>query len=108
MDGELGTVTRVSGGRVIVNFNHPLSGREVVYTFKILQKITDTKVQITSFLNSTLKFPLDKMNVEVKDKTATITLPTQLPEQFTEAVGKKLAEITKLKKVEFKAETPSK
>ena len=30
-DGKIGTVMRVSGGRVMVNFNHPLSGKEIIY-----------------------------------------------------------------------------
>src|SRR3989344_6396188 len=35
VDGEMGLVTKVSGGRVIVNFNHPLAGKEVTYTFVV-------------------------------------------------------------------------
>ncbi len=108
VDNELGTVTRVAGGRVIVNFNHPLAGREVQYTFTVLKKITDKKEQLASFLNTTLQFAKDKMSIEVKEDKAEITLPAQLPEQFTDAVGKKLAEITKLKEVTFKAKLPEK
>ncbi len=106
VDGEIGTVSRVSGGRIIVNFNHPLAGREVVYTFKINRKVTDVKEQITSFLNSTLQIPFDKMKVELKEKTATISLPSALPEQFTSVLGTKLAELTKLDKIDFKASSP--
>jgi len=101
VDGEMGTVTRVSGGRVIVNFNHPLAGREVIYTFTVHKQVTDTKEQLIAFLNTTFQMDPSKMSVEVKEDIAEIKLPTQLPPQFTDAVGQKLAELTKLKKVTF-------
>lgn len=101
VDGEMGTVTRVAGGRVIVNFNHPLAGREVTYEIKINRKITDQKEQLISFLNSTLRIPEDKIKVEIKEEKAEIQLPMDLPVQVTEEIGKKLAELTKLKEVKF-------
>src|SRR3989339_332344 len=30
LDGEIGTVIRATGGRIMVNFNHPFAGKEVV------------------------------------------------------------------------------
>ena len=103
-DGETGTITRVSGGRVIVNFNHPLAGKEVVYIVKVNKKITDPKEQIISFLSTSMRMPEDKIDVSVAEDKAEIKLPMQLPEQFTEAIGKRLEELTKLKEVKFIAE----
>jgi|APSaa5957512622_1039677.scaffolds.fasta_scaffold09353_4 FKBP-type peptidyl-prolyl cis-trans isomerase 2 len=103
-DGETGTITRVSGGRVIVNFNHPLAGKEVTYVVKVNKKITDPKEQIITFLSTSMRMPKDKINVTVNEEKAEIKLPMQLPEQFTDAVGKKLVELTKLKEVKFVAE----
>ncbi len=101
VDGEMGTVARVSGGRVMVNFNHPLAGKEVVYEIRILRQVTDQKEQITAFLNMGLRIPEDKINVEIAEGKATIQLPFQLPAPFTEELGKKLAELTGLKGVEW-------
>ncbi len=103
-DGETGTITRVSGGRVIVNFNHPLAGKEVIYAVKVNKKITDPKEQIISFLSTSMRMPEDKIDVSVAEDKAEIKLPMQLPEQFTEAIGKRLEELTKLKEVKFIAE----
>lgn len=100
-DGEVGTVSRVSGGRVIVNFNHPLAGKEVVYIVNVIRKVTDVSEQIKSFLTTSMRMPEDKIQVEVKEEKAEIKLPTDLPEQFTELISKKLAELTKLKEVKF-------
>ena len=100
-DGKVGTVSRVSGGRVIVNFNHPLAGKEVVYTVNVIRKVTDVPEQIKSFLTTSMKMPEDKIGVTVNEDKAEIKLPMDLPEQFTEAISQKLAELTKLKEVKF-------
>jgi len=102
VDGEMGLVSRVSGGRIIVNFNHPLAGKDVVYIVKILHKITDKNKQITAYLNYILKIPADKIQVAISEQEATVTLPAQLPEQFTQIIGKKLAELVQLKEIKFK------
>ena len=101
MDGEMGLVSRVSGGRIIVNFNHPLAGKEITYTFKINEKITDTKEKLTAFLHSTLRIPEDKIEAVVKDDKAEITLPMEFPLQITTMLAQKLVELTNLKDVLF-------
>ncbi len=101
VDGEMGTVTNISGGRVIVNFNHPLSGKEVTYTFKILRQVTDVAERITAFLITALRLPEDKLKVGVKDNEATIELPVNLPPQITDIFVKKLGELTGLKTITF-------
>lgn len=101
VDGQIGIISKVSGGRIMVNFNHPLAGKEVVYTFKVTKKILDQKEQILAFLNATLRIPEEKMKVEVAGENAKVELPTALPAPFTEALGKKLAELVKLKSIEF-------
>lgn len=40
---QTGKVQSVSGGRVRVDFNHPLSGREIEYEIKIEKEVTDKK-----------------------------------------------------------------
>jgi len=43
VDGAIGMVKTAAGGRCLVDFNHPLSGREVIYKVKINKIITDDK-----------------------------------------------------------------
>jgi len=53
-DGKMAKVLSVSGGRVLVDFNNPLSGKSVNYKLKILRKIDDmnekTRALIDFFL----------------------------------------------------------
>ncbi len=102
VDGEMGIITRVSGGRIIVNFNHPLSGKTVEYTFKINRKIEGNKEKIAAFLSMTLKIPQDKIEIEVDGEKAVVKLPANLPVQITNLFVQKLTELTGLKDILFK------
>ncbi len=101
VDGERGIVTSIAGGRVVVNFNHPLAGKEITYTYTVKRKITDTAEKVKSFLSSMLGMPQDNLNVAMHGEKAVVTLPMQLPQQFTDMLGKKLTDINVVKTVEF-------
>ncbi len=101
VDGERGTVSRVSGGRVIVNFNHPLAGKKVTYTATVVRKVTDTAEKIAAFIETMLRMPLKKEDVTVAEKKVTVTLPMALPPQLTTVLGDKLKELLGLESVEF-------
>ena len=81
VDGYMGTVRSVSGGRIIIDFNHPLAGRNVIYELSIKRIITDDqeKLQslVTLFFGRTCTFTFDHGNV---------TLPLALPEELTKPV----------------------
>ncbi len=104
VDGEMGVITRVSGGRVMVNFNHPLAGKEVVYSYKVLRKVTDQKEKVTAFLSALLRLPAEAMKIEVKDDAATVSIPGELPTQISTILAQKLVQLTGLKDILFKKE----
>ena len=72
LDNNLTKIIAVSGGRVIVDFNNPLAGKEVVYEFKIKRKITDEKEKIDSlqdfFFRQRFKFRIDSGKVIFEKK----------------------------------------
>ena len=68
-DGKVGKVLTVSGGRVVVDFNNPLAGKDVIYEINVLRKIEDSKEKIKS-LNEFL-FRQD-FKSELKDKALTL------------------------------------
>ena len=49
-------------GRTIVDFNHPLSGKEVVYSVKVSKVITEDKEKVKAYI----KMALNTKDVEVK------------------------------------------
>lgn len=108
VDGEMGLVTRVSGGRVMVNFNHPLAGKEVIYSYKVLRKVTDQKEKVTAFLSAILRLPAEAMKIEVKDDAATVSIPGELPTQISTILAQKLVQLTGLKDILFRKEEAQK
>lgn len=64
-DNKLGKVLTVSGGRIMVDFNNPLAGKEVVYNIHILRKVED----INEKINSLNEFLFQrKFNFKIEDK----------------------------------------
>ncbi|RLG85152.1 MAG: peptidylprolyl isomerase [Thermoprotei archaeon] len=81
---SVGVIKSVSGGRVLVDFNHPLAGRTMVITYRVVKKIEDPAEKIRHLLHRRLKrVPLEKFRVELRNdgKTALVEIP---PEAFLE------------------------
>ncbi|MGV8169127.1 MAG: FKBP-type peptidyl-prolyl cis-trans isomerase [Candidatus Nanoarchaeia archaeon] len=93
VDGSRGVVRSISGGRVIVDFNHPLSGKKIEYKINIKRLVSDEKEQLESVLKL-LKFPYD--SVELNGKKAKINTKINLPKEVNESLEKDLNRITKL------------
>ncbi len=93
VDGEVGIVTRVTGGRIMINFNHPLAGKEVIYEVKIKRKITDPAEKLKSYLETSFRMPKDTIKVEAKDTILEATLPLELPVQVMKVLEQKLTEL---------------
>jgi FKBP-type peptidyl-prolyl cis-trans isomerase 2 len=52
LDGKNGLVKSVSGGRVMVDLNHPLAGEKIVYDVKVEEKLTETNPKIKAIIDS--------------------------------------------------------
>ena len=100
-DGKMGKVMKVSGGRVMVNFNHPLSGKNIIYEINIVKKIDNPKDKIIAYLGNVFRQVEDIGKIEVEDNKATIKLPFKLPDAFSEALNKKLQDLINLKEIIF-------
>ncbi|MBN1175907.1 peptidylprolyl isomerase [Candidatus Woesearchaeota archaeon] len=105
IDGQIGTIRTVSGGRVMVDFNHPLSSKDVVYDVEVKRIITDKKEQVTAFFNL-MNFPV--VNIEADEKLATITVASALPENLTLPLGEDIKRLTNIASIEFKVKESKK
>jgi len=103
IDGMVGTVKTVSGGRTLVDFNHPLAGKELTYKIKINKKITDDKIKLTGYLK--LSLGTKDIETEINDESAKIKIKNEIPQEAQERLKNKILElIPKIKKVEFTIE----
>jgi FKBP-type peptidyl-prolyl cis-trans isomerase 2 len=65
-DNRIAKVISVSGGRVMVDFNNPLAGKNVIYEVNVLRKIEDLNEKIKSYMNFVFRrefsFSVDEKN----------------------------------------------
>ncbi len=92
VDGNIGVVKTVTGGRIMVDFNHPLASKELSYMIKINKIVIDESEKITSMISLTLNLKKDRINVSVSNgKAAVKTL--KLPDVFQKELEKKIKEL---------------
>ncbi len=93
IDGALATIRSVSGGRVILDFNHPLAGRMLSYWIKInkLVKGTDEKIQALASLLLNLK--PDQYKLSLKEGAAVLELKKEMPKLLIERLKAQAKEL---------------
>lgn len=92
IDGHMGLIKTVTGGRVIVDFNHPLASKELVYTIKAVKKVTDDAAKIQSLFSLTLNIKKEHIEVSVKEGKAHVKM-MKLPDVFQKEFEKKIKEV---------------
>ncbi|MCK5283298.1 MAG: peptidylprolyl isomerase [Nanoarchaeota archaeon] len=101
IDDEIGIIKTASGGRILVDFNHPLSGKVVEYNVKIIRKVEDDKEKILGYFKTTLG--LKDIKADVKEGKAAIEFKNEFPKEVQEELRKKLKEIIpSIKEIEFR------
>lgn len=78
IDGKLAVIRSVGAGRVVVDFNHPLAGKTLVYDVKIVKKLVSDKEKIQALIHRRIpSIPGDKFDVRIRGKVLTITIPEE-------------------------------
>lgn len=91
IDGMLGTIRSISGGRVIVDFNHPLAGKDLVYELKINKIIEDNILKIKSILLNGIG--LDEKDYKIDEREGKIDI--KLKKDMDDKVKEKIKEVVK-------------
>jgi FKBP-type peptidyl-prolyl cis-trans isomerase 2 len=100
-DGRIGKILTVTGGRVMVDFNNPIAGKDVVYKIKVLRKVEDTTEKIKAFIDFLFK---QDLKFEIKDKKLIIEVEKPI-KQVVEMFKDKFKEVFGLElEVKEKAE----
>lgn len=106
IDNAMGIVKHVSGGRTLVDFNHPLAGKDLVYDIEITRQVTDLGEKVKAFVTLELGFAPE---ISVTDKDVEISLPLELPKEASDKLTDNLkTSIPELGKVSFKVKANSK
>jgi len=94
-----GRVQTVSGGRVRVDFNHPLAGKKLIYNIEIIDKIEDKRDQ----LNAILEFFGINARQEIKGNQAEIEadLPSNTKQTISALIIKHITGIEEVKFIQI-------
>jgi FKBP-type peptidyl-prolyl cis-trans isomerase 2 len=92
LDNQLAKIISVSGGRVMVDFNHPLAGKELEFEYTIKKKLTDTKEKINAlqnfFFRKEFEFDLDDKDKKIIFKDLQLApILNMFKDKFKELIG---------------------
>jgi FKBP-type peptidyl-prolyl cis-trans isomerase 2 len=101
-DNMRGRVLTVSGGRVEVDFNHPLAGKTLVYEVEIKGKIVDTEEKIRAIFEIYSVNEKDKIHSTViSDKEVDITIPPLINSLYKKKIADDIMNVMGFEKVKF-------
>ncbi len=92
LDGQLVKILSSDKGRTLVDFNNPLAGKEVTYTYKINKVVTNQKEKIDALQDFLFRRIFD---FDINEKTVTFKVEKQF-EPFVKMFAPKFKEILDL------------
>ena len=103
-----GRVVSINGGRIRVDFNHPLAGKTLIYELEVLEIIEKDEEKIKGLVAYHAMIPIEKLDVQIENNKAKINLGDY---SIGEGVAKLLEEEIKknlknIDAVEFKTSSP--
>ncbi len=91
IDDSIGIIKHVSGGRTLVDFNHPLSGKVLIYDVKVKRTVDDDKEKLDNYIK--LTFGVKGLKVDVKDGKGIVEVKSEMPKEITKELEKKVKEV---------------
>ena len=89
VDGRVAVVRSVTGGRVILDFNHPFSGKEVNYWLKPQKIISDLKEKV-GLAMELIGFKADNLKVDKGKVTLKLANKDKLGDKFFDMLEKQI------------------
>lgn len=107
IDGAMGTIRNVTGGRTVVDFNHPFAGKDVLYRVNIRRRLTDDRDKVMALIELALNQKKQSIGIDLKDGKAVISLKKDFPDELLDRLKERITRtLSSIKDVEFR--TPKK
>lgn len=72
--GVKGVVKSINGGRVVVDFNHPLAGKTLVYRVKVVSRLENIVDKIRHLASRHLRIPVNEVEVEYSGENKEVVI----------------------------------
>lgn len=102
IDGNYGIIRSISGGRITVDFNHPLAGRELEYELDVKRVVDDPAEQVAAVLDVV---GMHHHGVTMEGKEHAVAKVHHIPPQpVAEQLNRIITKLTKVKTVSYQAD----
>ncbi|MBN2101468.1 MAG: peptidylprolyl isomerase [Candidatus Aenigmarchaeota archaeon] len=102
IDGREAKIQTVNGGRVRVDFNHPLAGKALKYRLKVVEEIKDTKEKASELVE---KYGMNAVIKDTRiDETGKLTLVIEkdIPKSVKDVIKSQIEKyVTEVKDIQF-------
>lgn len=96
-----GKVLSASGGRVKIDFNHPLAGRTLIYDLEIKERIEKIEDKIKAIIEIYIKTIDEKITVSINDKEVEIGIPPLINSLYKKKIADDVMKFLGFEKVKF-------
>lgn len=96
-----GRILSVSGGRVKIDFNHPLAGKTLIYELEVKEKIEKIEDKIKMIINIYTRIEKNKIDVKMNDKEVEIVLPPLINPVYKKKIADECIKFLGLEKIKF-------
>lgn len=100
-DNLRGRVLSVSSGRVKVDFNHPLAGKNLIYEVEIKEKIEKLEEKISAIVEFYTRLEKDKIKVTLGGENAEIIIPPVVHSVYKKKISEDIMRFVPVKSVKF-------
>jgi FKBP-type peptidyl-prolyl cis-trans isomerase 2 len=74
VDNMVGVIRSVNSGRVVIDFNHPYAGKDLLYVIKLNREVTDLKEKILGILSITYNISKNSIDVNIDENNKKISI----------------------------------
>lgn len=88
-NGMYGKIKSNSGGRVMVDFNNPLAGKDIYISYKVVEKLEDISSKVEVIFENILKLPSHLYEVKTEESKLIVKIPKEI-ENHSQAIKETL------------------
>ena len=93
VNNMMGVIRTVTGGRCMVDFNHPLAGRDLVFDVRITKLLKDPKEKAQSLFQSLLMLDPSKYSIEIEGDKLKIKSKFEIPDMMLNIAKDKIMKL---------------
>jgi FKBP-type peptidyl-prolyl cis-trans isomerase 2 len=101
INGLNGRILSISGGRVKVDFNHPLAGKTLVYEVEVKGEIKELEEKVKAIFSYFLKFDEKLIELKISENKLEALMNVEIPTMIKRRIANLILKWTEIDNVRF-------